>query len=168
MGEQARAGRQRHRRRREPGQLSAGARLTRCRLLGRGVERGQQLGEDEVELHLADAAVEVAHQAAALAVFGQPRAQGAVGGVEADQLEAAGRLRARILAEEEVGADQLGEVAEVGQALGRQQHRRVERAAEPHQAVEQRRPCVEASRNQASSSSTSLWRERSPEISRSA
>ena len=101
------------------------------------VERRQQLGKDEVELHLADPAVEVAHQAQALAVFGQPRAQVDVGGVEVDHRQRPLGLGDRVLAEEEVDADQLGEVAEVGEPLGRQQDRRVHRAAEPHQAVQQ-------------------------------
>ena len=62
-------------------------------------------------------------------VAADPLDERAVVGVEAEQLERAARLGGGLLAEDQPGADQVLDLADVGELLGGEDQRRVLRAA---------------------------------------
>ena len=71
-----------------------------------------------LDLQLGDAVVDVAHQAAPAPVAADPLDERAVVGVEAEQLERAARFGGGLLAEDQPGADQVLDLADVGRAAG--------------------------------------------------
>jgi hypothetical protein len=71
-----------------------------CFLAGGGAERGEQVGVDKVDLDLADAAVQVAHQAAPGAQLAHERDQLACG-LKADEPQCRGGAVVGVLAEDE-------------------------------------------------------------------
>ena len=73
---------------------------------------------DRLDLQLGDAVVDVAHQAAPAPVAAHALDQRAVVGIEAEQLERAPGLGGGLLAEDEPGADQVLDLADVGRAAG--------------------------------------------------
>ena len=78
----------------------------------------QQVLVDRLDLQLGDAVVDVADQAAALAVAADALDERAVVGVQAEQLERAARFGGGLLAEDQPGADQVLDLADVGRAAG--------------------------------------------------
>ena len=121
----------------------ASRRLTRAssrRAPGEVSRIAEQVLVHELDLQLGDAVVDVAHQAAALAVAAHPLDERAVVGVEAEQLERAARLRGGLLAEDQPRADQVLDLADVGELLGGEDQRRVLGAPEPVEPVDQAAP----------------------------
>src|ERR1700686_93135 len=90
---------------------------------------------DEVDLHLPNAALQVAHQAVARPELADLRDQVRCGR-QADELQRRGGGGVTVLAEDEYDADQLGEVAEVGDSVSSQEQGGVVSPAEPDEAVD--------------------------------
>ena len=84
---------------------------------------------DGLDLQLGDAVVDVAHQAAPAPVGADAFDERAVVGVQAEQLQRAAGFGGGLLAEDEAGADQVLDLADVGELLGGQDQRRVLRPA---------------------------------------
>ena len=90
---------------------------------------------DEVDLHLADAAVQVTHQATARTEFTDPPDQ-LSGGREADEAKGRSGGVVGVLPEDEHDPDQIREVPEVSDPVSAEQKRRVERAPQSHEPVD--------------------------------
>jgi len=90
---------------------------------------------DEVDLHFADTAVQVAHQAAARPQFPHERDQ-VSRGVKADERQSGTRGVVGVLAEDEHDTDQVREIPKVTNPVSPEQQRRVERPAQPDEPVD--------------------------------
>lgn len=119
-----------------------------------------------LDLQLGDAIIDVSDQAASPPVATDPLDQAAVVGVKAEQLERALSFGGRLLPEDEPRADQVLDLADVGQLLGARIS--VAFSARPSRFNRSinRRPSRDARRNHASSKSTTLCTDRSPLTSR--
>src|SRR4051812_45859349 len=107
-------------------------------VLGGRVERVEDEPVAEVDLHRADAAVVVTHQAAAAAEGLQPLPEAGVVLVEAEQAQRALGLALGLDPEAERRADQRLELVDVAEHLGGQQRRDVLSPAEARDPVDER------------------------------
>jgi hypothetical protein len=90
---------------------------------------------DEVDLHLAEATVQVAHQAAPRAEFPDATDQPA-SRLKADEAKRRRGGVVGVLPEDEHDPDQVSKVAEVGDPMRAEQERRVERAPQSDEPVD--------------------------------